>query len=308
MRPKLTAFVLAIVLDLVWGEPPSRLHPVVWIGTATAALERRLPQNTPRERARSGWVLALTVPLASALLAWAATRMARALGEPGTMVLHALLLKSTFAVRSLLDHAQRVRVSLAQEDLPAARRAAARMVSREVGTLSAPLVASAAIESLAENASDSAVAPWLWFAAAGLPFAAAYRAVNTLDAMVGYPHRAEFGWPPAKIDDAANFVPARLTALFLVLASARPAAALSGTLRDHGHTRSPNAGWPMAAAAHALGVRLEKKEHHVLHEAGQYPCHSDIARAERLVARTLCIAGLAVAALVAARSMPPGRP
>lgn len=308
MRPRLTAFGLAIVLDLVWGEPPPRLHPVVWIGTAVSALERRLPQSTPRERARSGWVLALTVPLVSALLAWAAARLARALGEPGTMVLHALLFKSTFAVRSLLDHAQQVRVSLGQEDLLAARRAAARMVSRDVGALSAPLIASAAVESLVENASDSAVAPWIWFAAGGLPCAAAYRAVNTLDAMVGYPHQAEFGRPSARIDDAANFVPARLTALFLALASARPAAALSGMLRDHGHTRSPNAGWPMAAAAHALGVRLEKQEHHVLHEAGQYPCHSDIARAERLVARTLCIAGLAVAALVVARSMLPRRP
>ncbi|NJN68054.1 MAG: cobalamin biosynthesis protein, partial [Chloroflexaceae bacterium] len=157
-------------------------------------------------------------------------------------------------------------------------------------------IAAAAIESLAENTSDSVVAPLLAYALGGLPGAFAYRAANTLDAMVGYRGRYEYlGKVPARLDDLLNLVPARLTALLIAAAavgcSADAPQAWQVMWRDHALTASPNAGWPMAAVAGALGVRLEKMGHYCLNERGRAPTAADIRRAGRVV-------GVAAASLV----------
>jgi adenosylcobinamide-phosphate synthase len=183
------------------------------------------------------------------------------------------------------------------------------LVSRDTAALDAPLLAAAAIESLAENASDSVVAPLLAYALAGLPGACAYRAVNTLDAMVGYRGRYEYlGKVPARLDDLLNIAPARLTGLLIVAAAALCGAdarqAWRAMWRDHATTDSPNAGYPMAAIAGALGVRLEKAGHYCLNAGGRAPTAEDVRRASWVVGVGVGLASLAASLIIAQRSKP----
>jgi adenosylcobinamide-phosphate synthase len=231
--------------------------------------------------------------------AWLGARQAEALAErlPAAprWLLAAWLLKTTLSLRTLLDAAERVRRALARGDLAGARAGLRWLVSRETDDLPPPLLAAAAIESVAENLSDSLVAPLLAYALGGLPGAFAYRAANTLDAMLGYRGRYEWlGKVPARLDDALNLLPARLTAGLLALAAGacgldgRAAARIAR--RDGPRTPSPNAGWPMAAMAGALGLELEKRGHYVLGQGGRLPSAGDIRRAEGIA---LGAAGLA---------------
>ena len=172
------------------------------------------------------------------------------------------------------------------------------LVSRPTADLSAGDVAAAAIESLAENLADSVVAPLFWCAVGGLPALAAYRCANTADAMWGYltPRHAELGRAAARTDDLLNLIPARLTATLLALA-AGPNHPNSWRVarRDHGLTASPNAGWPMAAIALRLGLRLTKRGHYDLNPAGAEPGPGDVTEAVRAGRRTALVA-VAVAA------------
>ena len=162
-----------------------------------------------------------------------------------------------------LDEAQNFRVAavarpLALGDLTSARQAVAMIVGRDPERLDAKGIARAAMESLSENASDGVVAPWFWGMVFGLPGIVGYKAINTLDSMIGHrtPRHEAFGWAAARIDDVANLIPARLTGLLMALVSGQGRGALTVMLRDARHHRSPNAGWPEAAMAGALGVRL----------------------------------------------------
>jgi adenosylcobinamide-phosphate synthase len=214
----------------------------------------------------------------------------RALGA----LLSVWLLKTTFSVRALLEASRSVEERLAADDLHGGRGALRSLVSRDRSALDHAHIASAAIESVAENLSDSYVAPLFWYAVGGLPAALAYRAVNTADAMVGYRGRYEYlGKASARMDDLANYVPARLSGLALVAAASLAGSDASSAAyvmrRDHGRTASPNAGWPMAAAAGALGIWLEKIDQYRLGH-GRDPALSDM-RAVRglvLVAVGLC--------------------
>jgi adenosylcobinamide-phosphate synthase len=219
----------------------------------------------------------------------------------------ALVLKPAFAARMLLDAGQDVERALARADLAAARAGLQVLVSRDVSALGPGLLAAAAVESLGENVSDSLVAPLLWYAVAGVPGAWAYRAVNTADAMVGY--RGPYEWlgkAAARLDDLANLLPARVTALLIVIAAALCRADAAGawrTLRrDGARTASPNAGWPMAALAGALGVRLEKAGHYVLNAEGAEPDALTIGRARRMAGATMALGSLAAAMLAAGRT------
>jgi adenosylcobinamide-phosphate synthase len=209
------------------------------------------------------------------------------------------LLKPTFAVCELVQAAERVQTQLEAGDIDGARAALRDLVSRDATRLDAGLVASAAIESLAENANDAIVAPWLAFLVGGLPGAYAYRAVNTLDAMVGYHGRYEhLGKPAARCDDLFNLVPARLTAILIIAGVVRDGTAQMAwrtMLRDHTATASPNAGWPMAAMAGALQVRLEKIDHYVLGGTYHPPKAADIATAGHLISRLATVAGWGLA-------------
>lgn len=259
---------LAVEAAVGYPAPLYRVigHPVTWIGALIARLDRRLNRETDGFfRRRALGVVALAVVLAvTGLVAWALEALIGAFvgGWAGLGIL-AVLAASLPAQRSLHDHVRAVADGLDQ-GLEEGRRAVSMIVGRNPETLDEAGVARAAIESLAENFSDGVVAPVFWMMVGGLPGAALYKAANTADSMIGHrtPRHAAFGWAAARFDDLVNLPASRLSALLLVAAAktlepgARPGEAWAAVWRDAGKHRSPNAGWPEAAMAGALGLRL----------------------------------------------------
>jgi adenosylcobinamide-phosphate synthase len=294
------ALVAAYALDAVFGEPPNALHPVAWMGKLIArGRDWALRGGSVGQLVRGGAV-ALAVCALSALAVAAALRPFAS--HPAALaVASALLLKPLFAVRALRDAAFQVRDALVAGDLPHARAALAALCSRDAGALGAPAVSAAAVESLAENASDSIVAPLLFYGLFGLPGAAFYRAANTLDAMIGYHGRFErVGKVAARLDDLLNLVPARLTALLLLVAGAYGGDVRHGFTvlrRDGARTESPNAGRPMATMAGLLGVELTKDGVYRLGDPTRAVEPADITRAWAFVSRA-SLGALAVTTLL----------
>ena len=292
--------LLAVALDLAFGDPPNAIHPVAWMGRAIGLGCRGLCRGGPIVLFIAGGALTLVVAAAAGLAGWLLTSLGGALGLAG-LVLEAMALKSTLALRGLAAAAREVAGALQGGELAAARTSVGRhLVSRPTATLRPEQVSAAAIESLAENLTDAFVAPLLFYLVLGLPGALAYRALNTADSMLGYREGAleYFGKLAARLDDVANLVPARLAALVLVAAAARRApAAWSTMLGDHRRTASPNAGWTMAAMAGALGVTLVKPGAYSLGR-GAEPVGTDIDRALRLLRRAIVLVLVAAITLV----------
>ncbi len=291
-------WLLALAVDLAGGEPPEAAHPVVWMGRGLARLVRAAPAESEAQLRYGVAVVALPAAAAAAAGLVAGSIPWRLL----RVVLSVWLLKTTFSLRALLDRTRAVEDALARGDEELAREELRHLVSRPRAGLGPAHAASAAIESAAENLTDSYVAPLFCYAAGGLPLALAYRAVNTADAMIGYRGRYEhLGKASARVDDVLGYLPARSSAAALAAASplvgldARRA--ISVGVRDHRRTASPNAGWTMATAAGALGVWLEKVGHYRLGD-GRPPSAADVARARRLVLVAAGIATLAAAAVV----------
>jgi adenosylcobinamide-phosphate synthase len=293
--------LLALVIEVVVGDPRTRWHPVAQFGRVTELALRAAPRSGDGAQLAFGVAVVVLGVGGAALFAAGAVAAATAVHPIIGVAAGAALLKASFSYRQLEQEAALVASHVAEDRLAAARSALHALVSRDTQALSPPQAASAAIESVAENLSDSFVAPLLYFALFGVPGALAYRAVNTLDAMIGYHGRFEYlGRAAAKLDDLANLIPSRLTAL-LIIAAATLAGAASGdaariALRDHAHTESPNSGWPMAAMAGALGVQLEKIEHYWLGDAKQ-ACGAGTIRSAIGIARwtAALAAGLALA-------------
>ncbi|MDD9945623.1 MAG: adenosylcobinamide-phosphate synthase CbiB [Myxococcales bacterium] len=286
VAPSALALMLAFGIDQLWGEVPARVHPVVWMGHVATMLRRRVPQSSPATALAGGALVALALP---ALFGAAAFGLLRALPEgPLGAVCEALLLSTTFAVRALGQAVLAVRDALEAQDLQAARRALGQLCSRKTEQLDASQCSAAAIESAAENASDSFVAPMCFYVLFGLPGAMAYRAINTLDAMLGYRGPLEYlGKASARLDDVANLVPARLTAGLMLIAGAGGAMpAVRVWWRDARATASPNAGHPMAMMAGLLGVRLDKKGAYALGAHLRQPGAPDVTRAWKIVSTT----------------------
>ena len=311
----------ALAIEAVAGYPNALFraigHPVTWMGAWLAALDRTCnrPEASGGMR-RAGGVLALVLLLgATAAVAGGVTLLAPS-GLVGFLIL-ALLAASLPAQRSLHDHVRAVEVALEQEGLEAGRRAVAMIVGRNPATLDRAAVARAAIESLAENFADGVVAPAFWTALGGLPGGALYKAANTADSMIGHltPQYAAFGWAAARFDDLVNWPAARLAALWLVLAAVVQRAdwrsAVAAVRRDARRHRSPNAGWPEAAMAGALGLRLGGPRVY-----GDIPIDdaymgsgradaapSDIHRALRLYRAACALQGAALLAVAAVASL-----
>ncbi|HEV3395674.1 MAG TPA: adenosylcobinamide-phosphate synthase CbiB [Xanthobacteraceae bacterium] len=262
-----TSTLLALVIEAALGYPPPLLraigHPVTWIGAIIGALERRFNRSaaSPAARRAAGLAGLATVTGLVGAVAFAIERTLLPL--PFGMLGVALLASTLIAQRSLHDHVARVACALEQNGLGGGRAAVAHIVGRDPDALDEAGVARAAIESLAENFSDGVVAPVFWLALGGLAAGAAYKAVNTADSMVG--HRtdrfAAFGWAAARLDDLVNLPASRLTALLLIAAAgttpgASAVESLRTVRRDARRHRSPNAGYPEAAMAGALGLAL----------------------------------------------------
>jgi len=305
---------VAMTVDAVLGWPGALFarigHPVTWIGRLISLLDRSWNRSVaaPAIRRIAGVAAALSVIGPCVALGW----IVQAVLSPewGSAMILGILAWPMVALRSLYDHVAAVAQPLQSGDIDAARLAVAQIVGRDPTTLDEAGIARAAIESLAENASDGIVAPVFWGALFGLPGIFGYKAINTLDSMIG--HRSErhlyFGWAAARIDDVANFIPARLTGLLFGLVSARFPQALSCMVRDANRHRSINAGWPETAMAGALGVRLSgprsyhgsMTEEPWLNERACDPLAADISQGLRLYIRAMALLGASLVALALA--------
>ncbi len=305
--------VLALILDAVIGDPDwlwrRFRHPVVWCGQGLVWLEERL-NNGDAQNQRRGGVVAVTVLLASAIVAGL---LLEAVAE--TLPFGALIEIAAAAIflaqGSLAHHVRAVARGLA-EGLEEGRRQVAMIVGRDPQTLDECGVARAAIESTAENFSDGVVAPALFYLAFGLPGLFAYKALNTADSMIGHKNvrYADFGFVAAKLDDVANYIPARLSGLLLVAAAFLDRRAgrrsLQAMRADAAKHRSPNAGWPEAAMAGALDLSLagprtyegETVPDTWMHAAGRRMCGAaDIHAALRLFWLACAVQGVVIAGI-----------
>lgn len=267
--PVLVVLLLALAIDRIVGDPDALWrrfpHPVVIFGKAISVFDARLNRQTlsARHRRRNG-VISIVLLLAASALTGVVLHHVFALLGPFGLLVEAVFAAIFLAQKSLSDHVRAVAVGLRQQGLAGGRLAVSMIVGRDPNTLDAPAVCRAAIESLAENFSDGVVAPVFWYAVLGLPGLLAYKMLNTADSMIG--HKSEkyldFGWASARLDDLANFLPARLSLLLIAAGAfwtsgkAAGRNALRVGLRDSGLHRSPNSGWPEAAMAGALDIRL----------------------------------------------------
>lgn len=272
-----TQVLIAGALDLVIGDPRWLPHPVRFIGGGISAVERILRRffSSSRGERAAGGLLVLLIVLPVYCLTALLVRYLAGFTEGGIAVIPsvvlAYLMATTIATRELLLSVRRVVFSIASSDLEAGKHHVGMIVGRDTEHLDREGVLRAAIESLAENLSDGVVAPLLYLALGGLPLALAYKAINTLDSMVGYRNDRyrHFGWVAARVDDAANYLPARLTGVLIVLSAGivslfqapgrafrRSRRAFLIMRRDGGKHHSPNSGFPEAAMAGALGIRL----------------------------------------------------
>ncbi|MHB1104139.1 MAG: adenosylcobinamide-phosphate synthase CbiB [Devosia sp.] len=253
---------LALVLERLFGYPPALLkaigHPVIWMGRLISGLEARL--NTDDGRRLKGAAMLGVLLLVTAAVTIAIAYALRLI--PFGWVIEAVLATSLLAQKEL-GRAVRAVADALSHSLDAGRKQVSQIVGRDPDTLYEAGVARAAIESLAESASDGVIAPLFWLLLGGLPGIALYKAINTADSMVGHlsERYAEFGWASARLDDLVNWIPARLTALLFAGAAfwikgAEPERAWTTALRDARKHASPNAGWPEAALAGALGFSL----------------------------------------------------
>jgi adenosylcobinamide-phosphate synthase len=257
-----TAIVLAaVVLDLVLGDPRALPHPVVAIGRMISFLECLLLRLFKDARL-AGIVLLVTTVGVTYAVAALLLKAAYAFAPDAGFVVGLYLAWVSLAARSLHVESGKVAMALERGDIAEARLALSYIVGRETAQLDEPEIVRGAVETVAENTGDGVIAPLFFLMLGGPPLAIAYKAVNTLDSMVGYKNERylQFGWASARFDDLANYIPARLTGLLMVLAA--PICALSGSgawrimRRDCRNHSSPNSGFPEAAAAGALGVRL----------------------------------------------------
>jgi adenosylcobinamide-phosphate synthase len=275
------SIILALLIDRWWGEPPAPIHPVVWMGYYLKRIGRDLPDHGPGTALFFGTLAWLAgACLVAAVYGYAGLELAK-LPRWLDVILTALLLKPLFALRLLLEEVAAVEAALVQ-GLDCGRARLAHIVSRDTTNLDADEIRESSLESLAENLSDSVIAPLFWFALFGLPGAAVYRFANTADAMWGYRGRWEWaGKFAARVDDLLNLVPARMTAIGLLLWGPNRLALLWRLPREAARTSSPNSGWPMGALALTLNVRLRKPQVYVLNADGVAPSAADTVAALR---------------------------
>lgn len=256
----LSIIFLAIILDILWGEPPSAIHPVVLMG---GLIEFLKPHLLKIKNKGSGIILTVIL-LSIFLIPLYFILQIFQFNVIIYILVSTFILFTTFAIKGLINSVVQVKNQL-DKDINLARKSVSHLVSRDTATLSKEDLASAAVETLTENITDSVISPIFYTFFLGILGGMAYRVINTLDAMVGYKDEInkDIGWFPAKLDDLVNYIPARLTGIIMVGSAAFMGLDWRNSYRvminEAGKTPSPNSGYPMGAAAGALGVQLEKK-------------------------------------------------
>jgi len=310
--------IIALAMDGFFGEPNwlwQRLpHPVVAMGRLIAFTDKRFNRDGDAHwRRRISGIAALVCWTAPAVsIGLAVTLIWQSGAFPALVLLEIVLVAILLATRSLYEHVDAVRLAFRQSGLAGARKAVSMIVGRNPETLNEAAVCRASIESAAENFSDGVVAPALWYLIAGLPGILAYKTINTADSMIGHrtPRHEAFGWAAARLDDIVNLAPARLSAIFIIVAAPFAGgtgfAALRSVWHDAGKHRSPNAGWPEAAMAGALGLALAGPRTYGdrtvqdawMNSGGRQEAEpADIARALRLMIGAAIAMALAIAAI-----------
>lgn len=287
--------ILAVLIDIIIGEPPAFLHPVVWMGKLISLFVVNAPSN---HRKFYGFLMVFFCAGISILAGMLLVFLGN--GTIG-LIVAAFFLKSTFSFRMLLLSALGIKKDLEKGDLEKVRIDLRTFVGRDTSKLNEHQSASAVIESVAESFVDGILSPLFYFLLFGLPGALCYRMINTLDSMVGYKKEpfAALGFAAARLDDLVNFVPARLSLMFIFIASfftGKPLDAVKTCISDHNKTASPNSGWSMAAVSGALNVRLEKVGYHVLGNGYGEPEAEKITKAVIIVSISafLVIAGIII--------------
>jgi adenosylcobinamide-phosphate synthase len=271
---------IAVVLDIAFGDPPNAIHPVAWMGQVLVLLEKGAPKQNPAREFIYGIFMTLFTTALFAIPCYFLLHYLHNLNEVAYIIAAAVILKLTFTIRGLNRTALKIKSLLLENNISKTRFELRALVSRNTAELETPLLASAAVESVAEGSCDSLVAPLFFYLILGVPGAIAYRVINTFDSMIGYHGKYEYlGKFPARFDDVLNYIPARLAALALITAAAtkkNARRAWQTARREHIKTESPNAGWPMAAMAGALAIRLEKVGHYILGEGYPPPSTENI--------------------------------
>ena len=307
--------ILAVVLDLILGEPPAALHSVVWIGKLIAFLKEKAPKTG---RKTYGIFMALTVILFSVSIAIIVMSAAHLPFVPfwACILIQAIFLKMTFAVKCMVQPAKKIRKIL-ENDIETARKELITYVSRDTSKLSRPQIISAVIESISENYVDALLSPiffYVIFGPFGLPAAYLFKAASTLDSMVGYKNEKyiKLGWFSAKTDDVFNWIPARLSPAFIAVGAVisnlflskpdrlKPTEGIRLSFKEHKTTPSPNSGWPMAAAAGTLQVRFEKPNTYIIGDGYREPEPTDVARVSVLIITASILTGAAGCLIIGA--------
>lgn len=289
--------LLALVIDILFGDPPNAYHPVAWMGSSISVARKAAPKTGAHNQLGFGGLIAFGGVGLAAAFGWIMTRLLVLLPKPLYWLAEAGVLKMMLSVGGLSRAAIEIRSAMEAGNLPEARRLTNwHLVSRDTSELAESQVVAATIESVTENTSDSVLAPLFYYTLFGLPGALAYRFANTADSMLGYrdSEREWLGKIPARLDDLLNFVPARLTALLFIfvdwISGGDATHATAIWRRDSRKTESPNAGHPMSAGAGVLGVELEKVGYYNLGKGQRPPQANDIYRSVRLMRTTAFIA------------------
>jgi adenosylcobinamide-phosphate synthase len=281
---------LAIALDMLIGDPPNKFHPVAWLGGIIFAFKRISPKRGRFIPLISGIAFILLGSAIIGFIVLMIMKLAHLLPLPVSLIIEVFLLKLALPLRGLKKAANEVYEALKEGDLNEARRLVAwHLVSRDTKSLSKGHVVSATVESVSENLADAIVGPIFWWLLGGLPGVWIYRFINTSDSILGY-RTSELEWLgkiPARLDDIANFIPSRFSAILLILSALfmgiKPIHGIRILFRDYKLTSSPNAGWPMSAIAGILNVKLDKIGNYCLNQDSNLPEPKDITRSITLM-------------------------
>ena len=286
----LLTLLLALIVDLLFGEPPLILHPTVWMGRVSEVIEKRLWAGRPMLERLQGVALAFVVVNLFALPTYyGLDAINRYLGPISYLIASVLLLKATFAIKAMERFTVPIAVAAREGDYGKARDLLRNVVRRDPNQLTDQQVLSAAVETIAEGTVDGVTGPLFLYSLLGVPGAVAYRVINTLDSTVGYQDRAHLyiGWFSATLDTFANYLPSRITGALTVISSAILNLNFSNCLRilesEHARTASPNAGWTISAMAGALGVMLEKPGFYMVGKSSRMLTPTDITKALRIM-------------------------
>ena len=298
----LLIFVLAFLIDIVFGEIPDHAHPTVWMGSIVAYVKPKMKNANPKVERYNGVFLCVgLIALFGGsvfFLLWI-LRLIPVWGWLLCIVVGAILLKTTFALKCMRHYTSPIEKALRNNDISKAREWLHFIVRRDPNKLDERHIVSAAVESIAESTTDGVTSPFFFFALFGVPGAFAFRVINTLDSMVGYkdPVNVNIGWFSAKLDTITNYIPSRLTAILMVVAAGFLRTDWKNSWkilkRDKSKTDSSNAGWTISAMAGALNTQLEKRGYYALGD-GEIIRAQDITKAWKIMCVTVILFGIAV--------------